>query len=164
MIQKQTPATTATGLGRSGGTGGNILGNFSSFPGLSGSGTTPSAPAAGAGGLGPGRGIDLGAEMSPREFLQQQLSSEGFQGSQRGGLGMGVGVPGMMRPGVGGSAGGMLVGAGKVIPDDIAWGGVGKGGVGVGGGQQQQQQQQPQAKKTPDSFSFVLDAMHDSIK
>lgn len=78
----------------------------------------------------------------------------GFQPQQRGvgvvgARGAAVGM-GMMRPA--GSGGGVGGAGGKVIPDVSTLGGEG-GGRG----------ERPQAK-APDSFSFVLDAMQDSIK
>lgn len=78
----------------------------------------------------------------------------------------------MMSPGVG------VPGAGKLIPDANAWGSsagssaaAGAGGLGSFESQQRQQQQQKQQQqlpvqqpKAPDSFSFVMDAMQNSIK
>ena len=91
--------------------------------------------------------------------LQQQRA--GVMGA---GMGMGVGVGVGMRPaGAGVGVGTTVPAGGKVIPDVSALG-VKTAGAAGGWQQQQQQQQQQGQEKAPDSFSFVMDAMQDSIK
>lgn len=96
-------------------------------------------------------------------------ASAGLPSQQRGGA-MGAGAGMVMRPaGVGAGIGGVgpvASGAGKVIPDVGVLGAKPTAGAAGGWsqGQEKAQGQSPQAPKVPDSFSFVMDAMQDSIK
>ncbi|CAM9364260.1 unnamed protein product [Ectocarpus sp. 13 AM-2016] len=142
-------------------TGGMMGGSFSSFTGASsGVGVGAGAAAAAFGGNVAG-GTPAMMRYNSAGGGQQRVGVGAAAVAAAGGLGM--------RPvGVGGVAINGGLGAGKLIPDVSE----------LGVGDQQQQQQQGQAKgqgqqaaagtagapKAPDSFSFVRDAMQDSIK
>lgn len=107
-------------------------------------------------------GVGAGAGGVAPNMMHYGNPAAGFPSQQRAGL-MGAGAGMGMRPaGVGAGVGPAGPTGGKIIPDVRALGAAG----GAGGWQQrgQEKAQQAEAPKAPDSFSFVMDAMQDSIK
>ena len=114
------------------------------------------APLGGAGGGVPPTMMQYG-NPAAAGFPSQQGSGVMGAGAAMGmGMGMGMG----MRPAGVGVPAGPTVG-GNVIPDVSTLGAKTAKAQGHGQGQQAEAQK---AHKAPDSFSFVMDAMQDSIK
>eukprot|EP00752_Nemacystus_decipiens_P013398 g11863.t1 len=113
----------------------------------------------------PGVGMGAGGGGAPAMMHYGNPSAAGFPShqQQRAGV-MGAGVA-MRTAGLGAGVGSTAPTGGKVIPDVSA---LGAKTAGVPGGWQQGQGvgkgAQAEAPKAPDSFSFVIDAMQDSIK